>query len=75
MKQTRMMLCRSQSEALLLSHRLSACGVDAIPVRPPRTRNVRACTWGLKLEARESGRAEDCLSELPPELWRWEDEG
>ena len=68
MKQSRMILCRSQSEALLLSRKLSACGIDARLARPPRS-------WGLEIETQASDWAADCLADMPPDVWSWEDGG
>ena len=42
MKQHRLLLCRSQSEAMILSGRLSACGISGKLTRPPRSRQVRS---------------------------------
>ena len=75
MKQSRMILCRSQSEALLLSRKLSACGIDARLARPPRSPKVRFCSWGLEIETQASDWAADCLADMPPDVWSWEDGG
>lgn len=75
MKQSRMILCRSQSEAVILSRKLSACGIDARLARPPRSPNVHSCSWGLEIETLASERVADCLADIPPDVWRWEDGG
>lgn len=75
MKQSRMILCRSQSEAQLLSRKLSSCGIDARLVRPPRSPKVRSCSWGLEIEVQNCDWAAHCLADLPPDVWRWEDGG
>lgn len=75
MKQIGRILCRSQSEAILVSKTLSACGVPARLTRPPRSRAVRSCAWAVEIEAEKAKRAETCLhrAQLSPELWSWED--
>ena len=75
MKQKRMILCRSQSEAMVLSRRLSACGIDSRLTRPPHTEKVRACSWGIEIEAEQSDEAETCLKrgKISHDVWCWED--
>ncbi|MDO5783680.1 MAG: DUF3343 domain-containing protein [Eubacteriales bacterium] len=75
MKQKRLILCRSQSEAMILSRKLSACGIDGKLTRPPRSAMVRSCSWAIEMETRDCARAEDCLSraDISPDIWRWEE--
>lgn len=75
MKRRRLLLCRSQSEAMILSRRLSACGIDALLTRPPRSRKVRSCSWGIALADHDAMRAEACLrsARISPDVWCWED--
>ncbi len=77
MRQRRLILCRSQSEAMIFSRRLTACGVDTTLVRPPRSSNVRACSWAVAVPAASAEQAEACLNraDIPSDIWRWEDGG
>ena len=75
MKQHRLLLCRSQSEAMILSGRLSACGISGKLTRPPRSRQVRSCSWAIEIDSRLSEQAEHCLEKagITSDLWCWED--
>lgn len=75
MKQHRLLLCRSQSEAMILSGRLSACGISGKLTRPPRSRQVRSCAWAIEIDSRLSEQAEQCLEKagITSDLWCWED--
>lgn len=75
MNQSRLILCRSQSEAMIFSRTLVACGVDAKLTRPPRSANVRACSWAVDVSGSQPERVEECLhrADIPSDIWRWED--
>ena len=75
MKQKRILLCRSQSEAMILSRRLSSCGIDSILTRPPRSKKVHACTWGLEIDQQQCESVETCLdrAKIANDVWCWED--
>ena len=75
MKQKRQILCRSQSEAMILSRKLSACGVSGTLTRPPRSAKVRSCSWAIEIETQDNARAEACLhrAQLSPDIWCWEE--
>lgn len=77
MKQKRLILCRSQSEAMILSQKLSACGIAGKLARPPRLAKVRSCSWAIEIETHDCARAEDCLrgADISPDIWRWEECG
>ena len=77
MKHIRLMLCRSQSEAMILSRKLSSCGVDCILTRPPQSLKVKSCTWGIAVEAKQAEQAACCLEQagIPHDIWCWEDDG
>lgn len=75
MKQSHLILCRSQSEAMILSRTLSACGIHGKLTRPPRSKKVRSCSWAIDIDSRFSEQAEACLgkSGISPDIWCWED--
>lgn len=75
MKQRRLILCRSQSEAMIFSRKLSACGIDGKLMRPPRSPRVRSCSWAIAIPDYLSKRAEVCLyqANIPSDIWCWED--
>ena len=75
MKQQRLILCRSQSEAMVLSRTLSKCGINGKLTRPPRSKKVRSCSWAIDIDSREAEQVEDCLqqAEIPRDIWCWED--
>ena len=77
MKHIRLMLCRSQSEAMVLSRKLSSCGICCTLTRPPLSPKVKSCTWGIAVAAAQAGQAETCLEQAgaAQDIWCWEDDG
>lgn len=75
MKQKRLILCRSQSEAMILSRKLSACGINGKLTRPPRSAKVHSCSWAIEIDKNNSEQAENCLrhANIAPDVWCWED--
>lgn len=75
MKQHRLLLCRSQSEAMILSRRLSACGISGNLTRPPRSKQVHSCSWAIEIDSCFCEQVEHCLNKagIPSDLWCWED--
>lgn len=73
MKTTRLILCRSQSEAMILSKKLSACGISSRMRKPPQSETVKSCAWAIEVAARDSERIETCFHEIAPDVWKWED--
>ncbi len=74
MKATRFILCRSQSEAMILSKRLSACGISSALRKPPQSETVKSCAWAIEIAAIDSERIETCFREIAPDVWKWEGE-
>lgn len=75
MKQQRLILCRSQSEAMILSRTLSKCGMNGKLTRPPRSKKVRSCSWAIDIDSHETEQVKACLEKagVSPDVWCWED--
>ena len=73
MRSKRLILSRSQSEALRLSQALTACGIANTLTRPPRSRQMPACAWAVAIEERDRARAQDGLRQRESDAWCWED--
>lgn len=67
----RMIVCRSQTDAMNIVRLLTARGITAIPARPPRSANLRSCAWGVKLAEENTAQSEQILHEQSFENWKW----
>lgn len=75
MKPKRLIMCRSQSEAITLRRRLNGCGIDGKLTRPPRSKKTTSCTWGIEIEAEKAQQTEQCLKSaaIAADVWCWGD--
>lgn len=75
MKPKRLILCRSQNEAITIGRRLNQCGINGKLVRPPQSGKTTSCTWGIEIDRRQTEQAKHCLERagVPNEQWCWED--
>lgn len=67
----RMILCRSQTDAMSIVRLLTSRGISAFPARPPRGAKLRSCSWGVKLTEAEQEAAEKILLGESFKNWRW----
>ncbi|MGN1031273.1 MAG: DUF3343 domain-containing protein [Butyricicoccaceae bacterium] len=67
----RMILCRSQTDAMSLYRMLNAHGITAVTARPPRGVHLSSCAWGVRIASNEAERAEQVLQEQDIHGWKW----
>ena len=71
MQSKRLILSRSQSDAVQLSRALSACGIANTRTRPPRSKQLPSCAWAIAIDDKDIERAKTCLKHVPDMEWCW----
>lgn len=71
MQSKRLILSRSQSDAVQLSRALSACGIANTRTRPPRSKQLPSCAWAIEIQDKDAERAQICLKQIRHTEWCW----
>ncbi len=67
----RMIVCRSQTDAMNIAKLLTSRGITAILARPPRSANLRSCAWGVRIAEADMVQAENILNAQGFKNWKW----